>query len=161
MSFLADTSAVWRMLRGQVGTPWTDRLFHGLIAISTPVESELMRTVRALAQAGRSVIFISHKLREVLAVADRIAVLRRGKLVRQSPQLFFQFGDAPLCRPGVIVEVRFGTPLPLVELMAKRIYRRALSASPCRSSPAHGGSDRDDGFPAVDTAHAAGRESPS
>lgn len=47
MSFLADTSAVWRMLRGQAGTQWTDRLFHGLIAISTPVESELMLTVRA------------------------------------------------------------------------------------------------------------------
>ena len=47
MTYLADTSAVWRMLRGQVATPWTDRLFHGLIAISTPVESELMRTVRS------------------------------------------------------------------------------------------------------------------
>ena len=47
MSYLADTSAVWRLLRGQVASPWTDRLFHGMIAISTPVESELMRTVRA------------------------------------------------------------------------------------------------------------------
>ena len=46
MTFLADTSAVWRMLHGRIGTPWTDRLFQGLIAISAPVESELMLTVR-------------------------------------------------------------------------------------------------------------------
>src|SRR5205085_6016987 len=43
---------------------------------------ELGRTVRALAADGRAVVFISHKLREVLAVADRVAVLRRGKLVQ-------------------------------------------------------------------------------
>ena len=52
-------------------------------AVLSPLEAdELVRTVRALAKDGRSVIFISHKLREVLAVADRIAVLRRGKLVQ-------------------------------------------------------------------------------
>jgi simple sugar transport system ATP-binding protein len=51
-------------------------------AVLSPVEAdELIRTARALAAEGRSVIFISHKLLEVLAVADRIAVLRRGKLV--------------------------------------------------------------------------------
>ena len=51
-------------------------------AVLSPVEAdELTRTARALASEGRSVIFISHKLREVFAVADRIAVLRRGKLV--------------------------------------------------------------------------------
>jgi general nucleoside transport system ATP-binding protein len=52
-------------------------------AVLAPREAEeLGRTVRALAADGRGVIFISHKLREVLAVADRIAVLRRGKLVQ-------------------------------------------------------------------------------
>ncbi len=52
-------------------------------AVLSPREAdELVRTVRALAADGRGVIFISHKLREVLAVADRIAVLRRGKLVQ-------------------------------------------------------------------------------
>jgi simple sugar transport system ATP-binding protein len=56
-------------------------------AVLAPREAdELVRTVRALAADGRSVIFISHKLREVLAVADRIAVLRRGRLVRTSPR---------------------------------------------------------------------------
>jgi general nucleoside transport system ATP-binding protein len=51
-------------------------------ALLSPQESlELMRTVRALAAEGRAVLFISHKLREVLAVADRIAVMRRGKVL--------------------------------------------------------------------------------
>ena len=52
-------------------------------AVLAPREAdELVRTVRVLAAGGRSVIFISHKLREVMAVADRVAVLRRGRLVR-------------------------------------------------------------------------------
>jgi len=52
-------------------------------ALLSPQESaELMRTVRALAAEGRAVLFISHKLREVLAVADRIAVIRRGNILR-------------------------------------------------------------------------------
>ena len=52
-------------------------------SILAPGEIEgLLRTVRALAAAGRAIVFISHKLAEVLSVADRIAVLRRGKLVQ-------------------------------------------------------------------------------
>ena len=54
--------------------------------LSPPEAAELGRTVRALAAEGRSVVFISHKLREVLAVADRIAVLRRGRLVQVTPR---------------------------------------------------------------------------
>ncbi|MHB1843739.1 MAG: ATP-binding cassette domain-containing protein, partial [Deltaproteobacteria bacterium] len=47
-----------------------------------PTESAaLCETVRRLASTGRAVLFVSHKLREVLAVADRVAVLRAGKLV--------------------------------------------------------------------------------
>jgi ABC-type uncharacterized transport system ATPase subunit len=41
----------------------------------------LLRTVRELSRSGRAVLFISHKLREVRAVADRVAVLRRGRMV--------------------------------------------------------------------------------
>lgn len=37
--------------------------------------------IRRLAATGRAVLFISHKLPEVFAVADRIAVMRRGRLV--------------------------------------------------------------------------------
>jgi ABC-type uncharacterized transport system ATPase subunit len=51
-------------------------------AVLTPQESEnLILTLRDMAADGFCVIFISHKLDEVLAVADRVTVLRRGKVV--------------------------------------------------------------------------------
>ncbi len=51
-------------------------------AVLTPQESdELMRTIRQIAAEDRTVIFISHKLEEVRGVADRVTVLRAGKVV--------------------------------------------------------------------------------
>lgn len=51
-------------------------------AVLTPQETdELFDIIRGLAKAGTSVIFITHKLHEVLEVADTITVLRRGKVV--------------------------------------------------------------------------------
>jgi ABC-type uncharacterized transport system ATPase subunit len=55
-------------------------------AVLTPQEAEaLFETIRAMAADGRTVIFISHKLHEVKAVADRVTVLRRGKSVATVP----------------------------------------------------------------------------
>jgi len=49
-------------------------------SVLTPQEvEELFKAIRALKEQGKTVIFISHKLREVLAICDRITVLRRGK----------------------------------------------------------------------------------
>ncbi len=51
-------------------------------AVLTPQEAEtLFRTLRAMADEGKTVIFISHKLHEVKAVADRVTVLRGGRTV--------------------------------------------------------------------------------
>jgi simple sugar transport system ATP-binding protein len=51
-------------------------------AVLTPQEAEdLFRIMRQLTERGVSIIFITHKLKEVLAVADRIAVMRRGRVV--------------------------------------------------------------------------------
>ena len=51
-------------------------------AVLTPAETEeLFRIIRELTGAGTSVIFISHKLKEVQAIADTITVLRRGQVV--------------------------------------------------------------------------------
>jgi general nucleoside transport system ATP-binding protein len=51
-------------------------------AVLTPQEAmELFEILRRLTQEGMSVIFISHKLNEVLEIADRVTVLRRGKKV--------------------------------------------------------------------------------
>ncbi|MGV9182349.1 ABC transporter ATP-binding protein [Arcanobacterium canis] len=54
-------------------------------AVLTPQETdELMAIMRQLADAGTSIVFITHKLREVRAVADDITVIRRGKVVGQA-----------------------------------------------------------------------------
>jgi general nucleoside transport system ATP-binding protein len=51
-------------------------------AVLTPQETkELFVTMRSLARSGRSVIFITHKLREVLEAADRVSVMRQGRIV--------------------------------------------------------------------------------
>ncbi len=51
-------------------------------AVLTPAEAaDLFRTVRALKAQGKTVVFISHKLDEVMEISDRITVLRRGKNV--------------------------------------------------------------------------------
>jgi ABC-type uncharacterized transport system ATPase subunit len=51
-------------------------------AVLTPQEiDELMEIMRTLKEQGTSIIFITHKLREVKAVGDRISVIRRGKVV--------------------------------------------------------------------------------
>jgi len=48
----------------------------------TPLEaSRLLSTLRILAEEGRGAILITHKVREALSVADRIAVMRRGRIV--------------------------------------------------------------------------------
>jgi simple sugar transport system ATP-binding protein len=51
-------------------------------AVLTPQETdELLNMMRVLKSKGTSIIFITHKLREVKAVADQITVIRRGKVV--------------------------------------------------------------------------------
>jgi len=56
-------------------------------AVLTPQEAgELFEILRTLVREGLSVIFISHKLNEVLEIADRITVLRRGKTIDTVPR---------------------------------------------------------------------------
>src|SRR5262249_60195859 len=55
-------------------------------AVLTPHETEdLFRIMRELREGGRSIIFISHKLKEVQAIADDITVIRRGSVVGHRP----------------------------------------------------------------------------
>jgi general nucleoside transport system ATP-binding protein len=56
-------------------------------AVLTPQEAdELFGILKTLQREGLSIIFISHKLREVLEIADRITVLRRGKKIDTVPR---------------------------------------------------------------------------
>jgi general nucleoside transport system ATP-binding protein len=54
-------------------------------AVLTPQETdELMEIMRGLAKSGTSIVFITHKLREVKAVADKITVIRQGRVVGEA-----------------------------------------------------------------------------
>jgi len=56
-------------------------------AVLTPQEaSDLFEVLRTLRREGISIVFISHKLKEVLEIADRITVLRRGKTIETVPR---------------------------------------------------------------------------
>ena len=60
-------------------------IFDEPTAVLTPQEADdLFVIIRSLAKQGKSIIFITHKLREVLDLADRIIVLRQGKVVGET-----------------------------------------------------------------------------
>lgn len=60
-------------------------VFDEPTAVLTPQETdELMATMRQLKERGTSIVFITHKLREVREVADRITVIRLGKVVGEA-----------------------------------------------------------------------------
>jgi len=55
-------------------------------AVLTPSETEdLFRVMRELRAGGRSIVFISHKLKEMQAIADEVTVIRRGQVVGERP----------------------------------------------------------------------------
>jgi general nucleoside transport system ATP-binding protein len=76
-------------------------------AVLTPQEADgLFESIRGFRAAGRSVIFISHKLREHLALADRITVLRRGRAIGTV--------DAASASPQELANMMVGRPVVLV-----------------------------------------------
>ena len=57
-------------------------IFDEPTAVLTPQEiDELMATMKEFAKEGKSILFISHKLNEIMAVSDRVTVLRKGKYI--------------------------------------------------------------------------------
>ncbi len=57
-------------------------IFDEPTAVLTPQEiDELMTTMKEFAREGKSILFISHKLNEIMAVSDRVTVLRKGKYI--------------------------------------------------------------------------------
>ena len=66
-------------------------------AVLTPQEADdLFRIMRELTKRGVSIIFITHKLKEVLAVADQITVMRNGHVVGTHDAKRNQRGEAGL-----------------------------------------------------------------
>ncbi|MCQ2506828.1 MAG: ABC transporter ATP-binding protein [Lachnospiraceae bacterium] len=57
-------------------------IFDEPTAVLTPQEiEELMHIMKNLAKEGKSILFITHKLNEIMAVSDRVSVLRKGKYI--------------------------------------------------------------------------------
>lgn len=57
-------------------------IFDEPTAVLTPQEiDELMKIMRELSKEGKTILFITHKLNEIKAVADRVSILRKGKLI--------------------------------------------------------------------------------
>lgn len=57
-------------------------IFDEPTAVLTPAEADtLFATMRLMVREGKAIVFISHKLEEVMAVADTVAILRRGEIV--------------------------------------------------------------------------------
>jgi general nucleoside transport system ATP-binding protein len=72
-------------------------IFDEPTAVLTPQEAEqLFAALRSMAAQGKAIVYISHKLGEVMALADEIAILRRGEVVDELPA---ERGAFPV-RPG-------------------------------------------------------------
>jgi simple sugar transport system ATP-binding protein len=81
-------------------------VFDEPTAVLTPSEIiEFFEIVKTLVSAGRGVVFITHKLKEALNIADRIAVLRRGKVVGEA--------DPNTATESQIAEMMVGRPVQL------------------------------------------------
>ncbi len=88
-------------------------------AVLTPQEADqLFDTLRTMTEDGRGIIFISHKLREVLALSDRITVLRHGKVV------------------GEVDDPTAVTREDLARMMVGRDVKLAPDKAPARPGPA-------------------------
>ena len=82
-------------------------VFDEPTAVLTPKEIiEFFEIVKTLIAAGRGVVFITHKLKEALNVADRIAVLRRGQVVGEV--------DPKAATESQIAEMMVGRPVQLI-----------------------------------------------
>lgn len=138
------TAAVWQLSVGQQQrVEILKALYRGAevlildepTAVLTPQEvDELIGILRRLAADGRSLIFISHKLQEVMSVCDRVAVLRDGRLIdvvhtRES-------SPAHLSRLMVGREVQFRTAKKAATPGAVRLALHNLQVNDDRALPA-------------------------
>ena len=89
-------------------------------AVLTPQEAvELFGILRTLTREGMSIVFITHKLNEVLDIADRVTVLRRGKVVETLPVEGATEEQLARLMVGreVLLQVDKGTPSPAEALL--------------------------------------------
>jgi simple sugar transport system ATP-binding protein len=98
--------------------------------------AELQTVLRGLKQSGLAIVFITHKLHEAIAIGDRVAILKQGRVVgRLGPADLA--GVAPHDLQQKIVTIMFGDPhatdadiAELREVAGTQVARRELSAAP-------------------------------
>ncbi len=92
-------------------------IFDEPTAVLTPVETEnLFAAMRLMLASGKGIVFISHKLQEVLTVADNIAILRRGEIVDT-------VAAAKVTSKAALAERMVGRPV-LLDLARERVETR-------------------------------------
>ncbi|MGI8459611.1 MAG: ABC transporter ATP-binding protein [Propionibacteriaceae bacterium] len=98
-------------------------IFDEPTAVLTPQEiDELMTVMRSLRDEGKAIVFITHKLREVMAIADTITVVRRGRVVGSA---------APDVSEGELAELMVGRAVSL------RVDKGAALDGPTRLEISH------------------------
>jgi len=95
---------------------------------------ELFKAIRALRDQGKTVIFISHKLREVMAICDRITVLRRGKVVGTVKAHETDLGELARMMVGREVLFKFDKEQPQAQKVVLRV--ESVEAADDRGLPA-------------------------
>ncbi len=104
-------------------------------AVLTPQEvDDLFVTLRRMADDGHALIFISHKLHEVLAISHRVTVLRDGRVVASSPTA--EMTKTQLARLMVGRDVLLQYDRPAAQPGETRLQIRDLWADGDRGSPA-------------------------
>ncbi len=95
-------------------------------AVLTPAEArELFKALRAFVSTGNSVIFISHKLDEVLEISDRISILRGGRKIATE--------NAADCNPRMLAKLMVGRDIVLADMRQRPAQAAAISRDPVLS----------------------------
>jgi rhamnose transport system ATP-binding protein len=100
-------------------------------ALSLNEVQELFRIVRRLRETGAAIVFISHRLEEVLAIADRITVLRDGKLIATRPRDEIERDELIQMMVGRSLDTFFpkqAVPIGDVVLRVRGLTRRGVFA---------------------------------
>ncbi|PYE26029.1 nucleoside ABC transporter ATP-binding protein [Rhizobium sp. PP-CC-3A-592] len=92
-------------------------------AVLTPAEArELFKALRVFAAAGNAVIFISHKLDEVLEISDRVSILRGGRKIATE--------NTADCTPRLLARRMVGRDIVLADMRQRAPGARPVSATP-------------------------------
>jgi simple sugar transport system ATP-binding protein len=95
-------------------------------AVLTPAEArELFKALREFVSTGNSVIFISHKLDEVLEISDRISILRGGRKIATE--------NTADCNPRMLAKLMVGRDIVLADMRQRSAKAAPISRDPVLS----------------------------